>query len=376
MPTYNPITDFSVKDGLTTGDPDKLVRGSEIDAELAAISTAIGQAQDDVGTNVANGLLLLDANARYAQAQQLLNPELETLVLDGVSAPTITQKLSMDAERLAWELQDSSASDASRWRWLTEADDDLRLDRGLGAAGAETFQRVLTVQSSDARINFAFTPTVLGTEVVLESASLTAGTGISVSGDFSTGVTVAARLLATGGLTDFGGQLLVNPAPMAVAPAVDPAADFIIISDTSVGFPYKALIDDVLGPNETGTFTPTWGGFSVAPTTAAITYERYGNVVVLSFQFNRYGTSNSTSFSLSGLPASIRPGATVRTQYVDCLDNGTNEVMAYATVSSGGVMNFLARNSFTNAASTNWTASGSKGIIGSTQIIYSLEQGT
>lgn len=46
MSDYSQITDFSVKDGLTTGNPAKLIKGSEFDAEFAAIQAAIGTKYD------------------------------------------------------------------------------------------------------------------------------------------------------------------------------------------------------------------------------------------------------------------------------------------------------------------------------------------
>lgn len=46
MSDYSQITDFSVKDGLTTGDPEKIILGSDVDDEFAAISTAIGTKYD------------------------------------------------------------------------------------------------------------------------------------------------------------------------------------------------------------------------------------------------------------------------------------------------------------------------------------------
>lgn len=42
--TYTPATDFSVKDGLTTGDPAKKIQGATFDTEFDAISTAFGLA--------------------------------------------------------------------------------------------------------------------------------------------------------------------------------------------------------------------------------------------------------------------------------------------------------------------------------------------
>ena len=41
MSDYTKATNFTLKDGLTTGDPQKIIKGSEIDAEYSAISNAI-----------------------------------------------------------------------------------------------------------------------------------------------------------------------------------------------------------------------------------------------------------------------------------------------------------------------------------------------
>lgn len=41
MTTYNKATDFAAKDSLTTGDPAKLVKGTEIDDEFNLIEAAI-----------------------------------------------------------------------------------------------------------------------------------------------------------------------------------------------------------------------------------------------------------------------------------------------------------------------------------------------
>jgi len=50
MSDYTPIVDFSAKDLLTTGDSNKLMLGSEIDAELAAIKVAIDTKSDGTAT--------------------------------------------------------------------------------------------------------------------------------------------------------------------------------------------------------------------------------------------------------------------------------------------------------------------------------------
>ena len=46
MSDYTPITDFSAKDALTTGDAEKIISGADVDAEFAAIQTAIATKYD------------------------------------------------------------------------------------------------------------------------------------------------------------------------------------------------------------------------------------------------------------------------------------------------------------------------------------------
>ncbi len=53
MSNYTQITDFSVKDNLASGDAAKVIKGSDIDAELSAIATAIATKQE--GGDVPSG---------------------------------------------------------------------------------------------------------------------------------------------------------------------------------------------------------------------------------------------------------------------------------------------------------------------------------
>jgi hypothetical protein len=46
MSDYSKATDFAAKDALTTGDPDKIVKGTEIDTEFNNISTAVATKAD------------------------------------------------------------------------------------------------------------------------------------------------------------------------------------------------------------------------------------------------------------------------------------------------------------------------------------------
>lgn len=46
MADYTPVNDFSAKDALTTGDSEKIISGADVDAETAAIQTAIATKYD------------------------------------------------------------------------------------------------------------------------------------------------------------------------------------------------------------------------------------------------------------------------------------------------------------------------------------------
>ena len=46
MASYIKATNFFAKDALISGDPDKLIKGSEIDTEFNSISTAVNSKAD------------------------------------------------------------------------------------------------------------------------------------------------------------------------------------------------------------------------------------------------------------------------------------------------------------------------------------------
>lgn len=46
MSNYTKSTDFAIKDSLSTGNPSKLVKGTEIDTEFSAIQSAINSKAD------------------------------------------------------------------------------------------------------------------------------------------------------------------------------------------------------------------------------------------------------------------------------------------------------------------------------------------
>lgn len=105
---------------------------------------------------------------------------------------------------------------------------------------------------------------------------------------------------------------------------------------------------------EEGTFTVTATGFSGTAPSGTVAYARTGKQVTLRFP-QLTGTSNATTFTLTGMPSALWPTVTGSAYIaVRVVDNGT--ILAGSLlVSAGGTMTL---NPLT--ASTAWTASGVK----------------
>lgn len=52
MSNYTKATNFTSKDALSTGNPSKLVRGSELDTEFAAIQVAVNSKSDSASPTI------------------------------------------------------------------------------------------------------------------------------------------------------------------------------------------------------------------------------------------------------------------------------------------------------------------------------------
>lgn len=124
---------------------------------------------------------------------------------------------------------------------------------------------------------------------------------------------------------------------------------------------------------DTGTFTGTLVGGTTSPTTT-VRFYRIGKQVTVNIPKQTF-TSNSTSFSMSGVPASLQPATSGDTLYAigPMQDNSAEVETNFASVNSSGSINFF-KNSST---ASNWTNIGTKGIggTGSTGIAftYSLD---
>jgi hypothetical protein len=61
MSNYTKATNFAIKDGLVTGNPNKIIRGTEIDTEFSNISSAVaskGESNNGAFTGTATAVNL------------------------------------------------------------------------------------------------------------------------------------------------------------------------------------------------------------------------------------------------------------------------------------------------------------------------------
>lgn len=172
-------------------------------------------------------------------------------------------------------------------------------------------------------------------------AGAIAGTTVSASGAIT-----SASVTSTGTIQ---AEQITSTDDASIAGTTTTDIATITTSATIAGDPVATAV--------TGTFTPTWNGFSSSPGGDAF-YQIIGDYVEVSLP-TRTGTSNNISTSISGIPTDIRPStATEAAGLISVIDSGTT-TMAYITVSTSGL---LALKKFDDG---NWGNTGSKGINGS-----------
>lgn len=107
-----------------------------------------------------------------------------------------------------------------------------------------------------------------------------------------------------------------------------------------------------------GSFNATFAGFSAGPGTVTVLWQRVGNKVTLSIpQFS--GTSNSTSFSMTNLPAVIQPARSILIPHImnqnNSVDN-SDDCQVQLTAASATVTFYKA------FVGIGWTAANNKGL--------------
>ncbi len=255
MADYTQITFFAPKDALGTGNPSKLIKGSEVDPELAAISTAIATKFDsgDVADNTAaaalasDGVLITPAKLKYAVENGTILYNFNALTALGSAADTTDYVPFYDVS-------------ASTTKKITVAN------------------------------------LIAGTGYVPNARTITAGTGLTGGGDFSAdrtlnvgaslGIVVNADSVEVdegSGLTFSGNQLVVYRNPSSVLDGVG----YMDIPVNSINANYTAVMTDrgkaIIRDNTGGaavTVTIPANGSVAYPTGSVLTFINRNSVNV------------------------------------------------------------------------------------------------
>lgn len=125
---------------------------------------------------------------------------------------------------------------------------------------------------------------------------------------------------------------------------------------------------------QTGSFAVTAAGFT-APVSGDIDYVRLGNTVTLSRSGGLAGTSNATTFVLSGLPAALRPTSPRQVLCNSLNDNSVGSLVGAALITNGNDIIMLVgevTGTRLRVADNIWTAAGGKGIDAGWQVTYTI----
>ena len=182
MSDYTKIVSYTPKDALSAGDAAKRIKGSEMDAELDAIATAVASKEDETNKGAANGYCGLDASGLVAAADLPIATDPETLT--GTSVLKVLTPANLEAwaaqnAGLVKDLSDLADPNADRLVfWDDSAGAMVFLTVGTGLAITAT-----TLASDDAAINHDGLSGFVAAEHVDHSAvSITAGNGLTGGG--------------------------------------------------------------------------------------------------------------------------------------------------------------------------------------------------
>jgi hypothetical protein len=196
-------TFFTDKDALDTGHVDKVVRGSEIDAELNEVATAVATKYDSADlasasvakAGASNTVLMtpLRVVELLQEGSGTLAPVVDALTLDGTAA-TFTQRASLASTHVTRNIRDANASLALRWRESADTSANYIFARATGSFGSETVTTVFSIVNSTGVLNFAVMPTVASNTLFTTAND---GTGSGLDADLVDGQHASAFAAAS-----------------------------------------------------------------------------------------------------------------------------------------------------------------------------------
>lgn len=258
MSDYTQNVSFGPKDALTTGDPDKLIKGTEIDAELAEISTAIATKEDEANKGVAGGYASLDGSGTVPSAQ----------LPAATDAAKGAVELATSAETVTGTDTARAVTPAGLEAWAAQNAGMVKDLSDLAVPGADRL--IFWDESAGALVTLT-----VGTNLTLSGTTLSADTQTNAS-NLTTGTLPDARIAVTG--------VTQHQASLSIAEAQ--IADGAVLAR--------------VGGNET--ISGTWT-FSATMTVGAITRSGKGAHLYHESSSNTGGSVTISSSAASGTPA-------------------------------------------------------------------------
>lgn len=209
MTDYSKNEDYAAKDALATGDPDKLILGTEIDAEFAELVTAVASKFDS--SDIAS---IAEAQAMVSNTT-LITPARLGSALTGSGAGALADILAL--------------TDPGADRILFWDDSDNEIDWLVISTGLQITGNNLTSKDSEINHN-ALLNYDANKHVDHTGVTFTAGSGLSGGGDLSASRTFDLDLTE-----------------LTVAAAVDTTTDYLWMYDASVPANRKVLVGDIAG---------------------------------------------------------------------------------------------------------------------------------
>lgn len=252
MADYSQVNDYSAKDALATGDPLKLIRGSDIDAELSAISTAVATKFDstDIATageaqaGTSNTVVITPARLTawgqndagvIEDLQALSDPNADRVLFWDDSAGTTTWLTLSTGLTLSGTTLTVNEGDFARTltagAGLTGGGDlsaDRTFDIGAGTGitvNADDIAVDLTAVDHDGLLNF-----VADEHVAHSGVTITAGEGLTGGGTIAATRTIDLDINGTTEET-----------------TIDGANDYVIFYDNSAAAHRKVGMDALVG---------------------------------------------------------------------------------------------------------------------------------
>ena len=146
MAQYVQATNFTSKDALLTGDPNKIVKGAEINDEFSAIQTAVNSKADTLSPTLTGTPLAPTATAGTVSTQVATTAFVDTAVTNGVTNG-ITNERSATATLTNKTLTDAVANTQAFGDSSTKLATTAFVQTGLQAAVQSTLQAVYPVGS-------------------------------------------------------------------------------------------------------------------------------------------------------------------------------------------------------------------------------------